>query len=466
MADGAGPDDPSPIRAASPASLAGSAMPPSPAHSPCRSHSRTPICKTEKERSCSSSTSNTHSQETKSESLVTSDSEGGLNSDSASQEGNESEEKVEVDSNSGAQDDSEGLDGDSSDKEGPGGSSKITEADGQDKDSDGEMDESSSVTEESDTDSSSSSSDSDDETLTKATPPVKKTSGSNPNTSQMLSLPDLDSKDLEEQQKTQQCKDAHLLDGKFGKWWDQMISQGHNEWHMHDTMTCDHADPWKGAKFPDHLGPPLEYMKHCGVFDPKKTNEYNLCQFYQVGLSRDLLDFPTPHEPATHEWVSKFLLMTRSLGQPNLIVAHPRDSVMAICLLQELHVKDSLQHLLMEPKADAAGKAIKKLSFCPFCIYSCSNDPSYMNHIICGHYNANYGCEKCLKEVFTTGKLLKNHMKVCEGLPKEAVNEASMGSAECTPTTLDKKKHVSKDPSPGSQLLPQSSQGSFQGSLC
>ena len=48
MADGADPNDPSPIRAASPAGSANSAMPPSPAHSPSRSHSRTPICETEK----------------------------------------------------------------------------------------------------------------------------------------------------------------------------------------------------------------------------------------------------------------------------------------------------------------------------------------------------------------------------------------------------------------------------------
>ena len=153
-----------------------------------------------------------------------------------------------------------------------------------------------------------------------------------------------------------------------------MISEGHNEWHMHDTMTCGHTDPCKEAKFPDPLGLPLEYMKHCRVFDPKKTNEYDLCQFYQVGLSEDLLDFPSPCEPATCEQVKKFLLMARSLGLPNLIVAHPWDSVTAVCLLQDLHVKNSLQRLPMEPKADAAGKAFKKISFCPICIYLGSKD--------------------------------------------------------------------------------------------
>ena len=97
----------------------------------------------------------------------------------------------------------------------------------------------------------------------------------------------------------------------------------------------------------------------------------------------------------------------------------------------------------MEPKVDAVGKAIKKLSFCPFCMYLGSNDPSYMNHIICGHYNMNYGCGKCLKEVFTIGQPLKNHMKVCKVLPKEAVNGASAGSGDHIPTTLEKKKHTS-----------------------
>ena len=121
-----------------------------------------------------------------------------------------------------------------------------------------------------------------------------------------------------------------------------MISKDHNEWNTCDTMTCDHVDPCKEAKFPDPISLPLEYMKHCRVFDAKKTNEYDFCCFYQVGLSRDLLDFPLPHKPATHEWVSNFLLKARSLGWPNLIMAHPRDSVMAICLLQELHIKDSL----------------------------------------------------------------------------------------------------------------------------
>ena len=138
----------------------------------------------------------------------------------------------------------------------------------------------------------------------------------------------------------------------------------------------------------------------------------------------------------------------------------------AVCLLQELHVKDSLQCLPMEPKADARGKAIKKLFLCLLCMYSGSNDPSYMNHIICGHYNANYRCGKCLNEVFTTGEPLKVHRKVCKGLPKEAVNKASTRDVDHSHASPEKKKHTSKDPSPNLQPPPsQSSQESSQASL-
>ena len=113
-----------------------------------------------------------------------------------------------------------------------------------------------------------------------------------------------------------------------------------------------------------------------------------------------------------------FLLKAQALGHPNLIVAFAWDSAMAVCLLQELHSKGSLRCLPMELKPDTGGKAAKKLSFCSLCLYNGSNDLLYMNHIMCGHYHANYSCGQCLKEVFTTGKQLKNLLKICVGFPK------------------------------------------------
>ena len=168
---------------------------------------------------------------------------------------------------------------------------------------------------------------------------MKEAKGGNPNSSQMLSLPDLDSKDTKEEWKVQWHKDAWLLDRNFSEWHGRMIGEGHAEWNKHDTMICDHTDPCKEAKFPDPTGPPLDYMKHHGVFKSKKTNEYDLCHFYEVGLLGDLLSFPSPHKPATHELLSKFLLKARVLGHSNLVVVFAQDSATAICLLQELHIK-------------------------------------------------------------------------------------------------------------------------------
>ena len=192
-----------------------------------------------------------------------------------------------------------------------------------------------------------------------------------------------------------------------------MISKGHADWEKHDAMTCDHRDPCKELRYPDPAGPPLDYMKHCRVFKAKKSNEYNLCHFYHIELSGDLPTFPSPHEPAICEMLEDFLLKAQALGHPNLVVAFARDLAMAVCLLQELYSKDSLRHLPMEPKPDTGGKAIKKLSFCLICLYNSSNNLSYINHIVCRHYNTNYGCGQCLKEMFTTGQQLKPSEDLC-----------------------------------------------------
>ena len=415
------------------------------------------------ERSRSSSASSTHSQEIKLKSPAGSGGEDSDSSDSTSQESSETDEEDEVSSDGEVSGDEEGSDGGNSDGKGSGGDVEIADVANLEED----HEESSSEAEGSDTESGSSSSETDGEIPTRVTTPMKETKGGtlmketkggNPNSSQMLSLPDLDSKDTEEEWKVQWCKDAQLLDKNFCKWHDHMISEGHTEWNKCDTMICDHADACKEAKFPDPTGPPLDYMKHHGVFKSKKTNEYDLCHFYQVGLSGDLLNFPSPCKPATHKLLSKFLLKARVLGHPNPVVAFMWDSVMAVCLLQELHIKDSFRHLPMEPKVDTGGKAIKKLSFCPFCMYLGSNDISYMNHIMCGHYHANYGCGQYLNKVLSTGQQLKGHLKVCVGLPKETEDH--------TPTSPEK-ECMSKDPSPNLRLPPpQSSQESSQVSPC
>ena len=74
-----------------------------------------------------------------------------------------------------------------------------------------------------------------------------------------------------------------------------------------------------------------------------------------------------------------------------------------------------------------------KLSFCPFCAYvgGGGNDLSYLNHIIIAHYNASYGCRKCLKQAFVSSSALHNHKKVC----LELAPRKSTGVLDCKPSS-------------------------------
>ena len=228
-----------------------------------------------------------------------------------------------------------------------------------------------------------------------------------------------------------------------------MISKGHNEWTKHDTMTCQISwsrrstsgvhEALRGFRSQENQRVwPLLLLPSWTLWDPPRFSlALQTCHLWvveQIPAKGQVIGAAKPNRGKPAGLGDGCLLTTR--------VAH----------------KGQPLNLLMEPRADAAGKAIKKLSFCLFCMYLASNDPSYMNHIICGHYNTNYGWRKCLKEVFITGQPLKNHMKVCKGLPKETTNAASMGDVGCTPAMPEKKKHTSKDPSPDSWLpSPQSS---------
>ena len=82
-------------------------------------------------------------------------------------------------------------------------------------------------------------------------------------------------------------------------------------------------------------------------------------------------------------------------------------------MLRELHTTACLQRLQVNLRSKSV-----KLLFCPFCAYvgGGGNDLLYLNHIIIVHYNASYGCGKCLKQAFISSSALHNHKQVCLGL--------------------------------------------------
>ena len=88
------------------------------------------------------------------------------------------------------------------------------------------------------------------------------------------------------------------------------------------------------------------------------------------------------------------------------------------------------------------------------------NDLSYLNHIIIAHYNASYGCGKCLKQAFVSSSALHNHKKVCLGFAKKPTAGSDSkpsnggggdGSKGGSSTRATLKKKDSKAPATNSQ---------------
>ena len=239
---------------------------------------------------------------------------------SGSESGSEADTESQTGGNSGSKEgeDSGGEgEGSGSKGEGSGGKGGPGDGDSQQGDSSGEVVEvSCHEVEEFGSESGSSSSESKVEA--KKAHPSRKTAETDPSTI----LPELNSKDSEEEWETSCCSFAHHMDADFSTWRDKKISQGLKQWDERNKMTWDHVESGKEAKCPDPLGMLLDYMESQVVFESIKMSEYDLCCFYKVGLSGDFPEFPTPHEPATSDHVCSFLEKAWEFSQPNLLVAN------------------------------------------------------------------------------------------------------------------------------------------------
>ena len=69
-------------------------------------------------------------------------------------------------------------------------------------------------------------------------------------------------------------------------------------------------------------------------------------------------------------------------------------------------------HLFEVPTGGPPGQICKNVIL-PLLHVCRGEDLSYLNHIIIPHYNASYGCRKCLKQTFVSPSALHNHKKVC-----------------------------------------------------
>ena len=216
------------------------------------------------------------------------------------------------------------------------------------------------------------------------------------------------------------------MDTNSDAWQCKKIAKGLPGWAARDTMICNLPKHRKAQpNHPDPVGPPLEYMCDCQVFEGIRSDIYDLCQFYTLGTMGDPPEFPTPWEPATHGQIRDLLKSAHAISRPYLILAHSVDLVMAVLLLRELHTALCLWWL----QVNLQDKSVK-LSFCPFCAYVGGNDLSYLNHIIIVHYNASYACGQCLKHVFISSLVLHTHKKVCLGFPSKKASGVLDGKPE------------------------------------
>ena len=97
---------------------------------------------------------------------------------------------------------------------------------------------------------------------------------------------------------------APLLDTRFDAWCHNKIANGVMGWATRDTMICDL--PKHGKMQPNHpnpMGPPLDYMGECQVFDSIQSDIYDMCRFYALGMTGNPPESPMPQEPVTHSQV-------------------------------------------------------------------------------------------------------------------------------------------------------------------
>ena len=158
---------------------------------------------------------------------------------------------------------------------------------------------------------------------------------------------------------------AWLLDMCFEAWHRDKIVKGIAGWMARDTMICDLPKHGKvQPNHPDPVGPPLDYMGECQVFNGIQSNIYDLCRFYTLGMTGDLPEFPAPQEPATHGQVQD-LAKVSPLHQVTL--PHPSTQ----CRLGNGHLYvegTALGHVLMMPTSQSTRQVGKTIVLPLLCL--------------------------------------------------------------------------------------------------
>ena len=213
---------------------------------------------------------------------------------------------------------------------------------------------------------------------------------------------------------------ALQLDTNFDAWWCKKIAKGVEGWATRDTMICDLPKHGKvQPNHPDLVGPPLDYMRECQVFNGIQSDIYDLCRFYILETTGDPPEFPAPWEPTTRRQIRDLLKLAHAIGRPYLILAHSVDSVTAVSMLRELHTTTCLWHL----QVNLQDKSVK-FSFCPFCAYVGGG-----NDLPEPHNNRTLQCQLWMWEVPEAGL----HLFLSPAHPQKGVPQAHLQEGHQSP---------------------------------
>ena len=275
-----------------------------------------------------------------------------------------------------------------------------------------------------------------------------------------MSLPDISTADDEDSRKHKVHEHACKSDTDFMAWRDKLICEGTTGIQEQDSTVNDYADAGKRSpKNPDTIGPPISYMKECGVFQPLPStmNPLGLCHFYPVDPS-SLSTLPPLKPLANNDHLKSLLVLAKAKYQLYIIVVFQGGPITPLGLLQELHSWHVLVHIPIFLPDEAKDGHKPWVSCCPFCAYTIQNDPAYLNHIIGMHYHVSLACGACLDAVTTLGQQLKRHLSECSGLATlsmESSQEHAHG--EHSPNKIAQGSLGSKSKHRGSQNKEESS---------
>ena len=173
------------------------------------------------------------------------------------------------------------------------------------------------------------------------------------------------------------------------------------------------------------------------------TNPLGLCRFYPVDPM--IVSMLTPLKPvAKADHVKCLLLLAKTQPRPYIIVVFQGGAITPLGLLQELHTRSALAHIPIYRPDETKDRHKPRVSCCPFCVYTIQNDPAYLNHIVCTHYNANFACGTCLSAVTLSCQQMKMHINECKGLDPPIL-PSSQGSA-APPTASQESAHSGCSP--------------------